>query len=308
MKIVLLDSYTINPGDLSWEVLESLGEVICYDRTSIEDNLEILNRIDDAVVVISNRIPISNEIIERSTSLKLICVIDTSIDVVDERFAKEYGVKVVKISALGEYSLAQTAFALLFEICHRIQNHSDSVIRGDWEYCEDFCYWLTTPIELYGKTLGILGDTASGRISKDIAESLGMKVIVFDEKQKNSSIDLDLLIRSSDILFLMDDVTPITSNFIRKDNIKKMKDGVIIISNVSSDFVDEVDLADALNSSKVLSAALDVISGDSFKKDNPLLNAKNCIVTPRLSWATKENRKRILDSIAKEITIFMSEI
>jgi len=310
MKIIVLDSYTINPGDLSWEELEKLGEVVCYDRTPIDDELEILNRIGDAEVVITNRIPISNLVLQQCSGLKKVCVIGTGVTVIDTDFAKKCGVSVSVVESKGAYSLVQTAFALLLEICHRIQNHSDSVYRGDWESCEDFCYWLNTPIELYGKTIGIVGDSIATRLSFATAKALGMNVIVYDNYHDNSEInyvDIDILIRESDIILLLNDSIPKCKGIICSNNMKKMKAGVIIINVASSDYILEEDLAHALGTGKVAAAAVDVVSTSPIEKDNPLLGAKNCIITPHLGWVTKENRKRILDEVAKNIESYISE-
>ncbi|MCL1830198.1 MAG: D-2-hydroxyacid dehydrogenase [Oscillospiraceae bacterium] len=310
MRIVILDCYSINPGDLPWDVLEQQGEVICYDRTDENDHPEIIKRIGDADIVITIRTPLSAEILKSCTNLKMVLTVDTGKVCVDPTVAIKFGVTTFTVEGTGAYSSAQTAMALLLEICHRIQNHSDSVMRGDWEHCEDFCYWLSTPIELSGKQLGIAGYSAAAAIFADMAKALGMIVSFYDRYSSTDGyafVDLDVLIRQSEILLLCSPPAGETKQLIRAENIRKMKDGVIIISNLSDDFIKEADLADALADGKVAAAALDTVSTNPIEKDNPLLKAKNCIITPRLSWATKENRGRILEDLSVKIAAFLSE-
>ena len=308
MKIVVLDGYTINPGDLSWRGLERLGEVTCYDRT-IEDTSELLKRIGDAEIVITNRTPISNEVLKLCSNLRFINVISTGADVVDAETAMECGITLEVTAADGAYSTAQTTIAMLLEICHHIQNHSDSVYRGDWESCEDFCYWLNPLTELYAKKIGVIGYDEAGQIISAIAKSMGMNVIVYDDVKTDDEtdyVDIDVLVRESDVIVL-NVLLPKTKKLINSNNIKKMKGNVTVISITSSEFIDEAQLAEGLNSGRIGAAAIDIVSTDNIRGDNPLLTAKNCIITPRISWATRENRKRILDEVSLNIEKYLAE-
>jgi glycerate dehydrogenase len=261
MRIVILDSYTINPGDLSWESLEQLGEVVCYDRTSKDNDQEILERIGDADIVITNRIPISGDVLTRCQKLRLICVIDNGLEVVDTNIAKQRGITVLNVEADGAFSLAQTAIAMLLELCHRIQNHSDSVARGDWEHCEDFCYWLNSPVELYGKTIGIVGASKAGLICSDIALALGMDVLIYDEQQQTdiNYVDIDVLMRNSDVILLIGKLSAGFKYLISSENIKKMKREVIVINSTAAEYINESDLAEQLNSGVIDEGDLDIV-------------------------------------------------
>ena len=312
MKIVVLDGYTENPGDLSWGELEKLGELTVYDRTSLTDENESIERIGDAEAIYTNKTPITKKIIEACPNLKFIGVLATGYNVVDVDAAKEHGIAVCNIPTYGTDAVAQFAIALLLEVCHHIGHHSDAVHDGRWETSEDWCFWDYPLIELAGKTMGIIGLGRIGQSTARIAAALGMKVFGYDRHQKDSGrkvaeyVELDTLFAQSDVIVLHCPLFPETSGIINKDNIAKMKDGVIIINNSRGPLIVEQDLTDALNSGKVAAAGLDVVSTEPIKGDNPLLKAKNCIITPHISWAPKESRQRLMDIAVDNLAKFIA--
>ena len=301
MKIVVLDGYTENPGDLSWDGLKALGELKVYDRTPFNDNREIAKRIGDAEVVFTNKTPINKEIIDNCPNLKFISLLSTGYNVVDISYAKTKGIPVSNIPTYGTDSVSQFAIALLLEICHHIGHHNKAVHDGKWEHNPDWCFWDYPLMELAEKTLGIIGFGRIGQRTGAIAKALNMKVLAFDSSPNDTGktiaeyVDLDTLLHQSDVIALHCPLFPETVGLICKKNILKMKDGVIILNNSRGALVVEQDLADALNSGKVAAAALDVVSTEPITGDNPLLKAKNCIITPHMSWAAKESRQRIMD-------------
>ena len=298
-KIVILDGYVENPGDLSWSAIEALGDVTLYDRCPNDDD-EIIRRIGDAEILVANKTPISRRVIE-STNLKLITILATGYNVIDVQAAKERGIPVCNVPGYGTASVAQFAIALLLEICSRVAHHSEAVHQGRWESCPDWTFWDYPLIELSGKTMGIIGFGSIGQSVGRIAKALGMRVITHSRTVKEEGkliadyVELDTLLRESDVISLHCPLFPETRDIIRRENIDKMKDGVIIINNSRGGLVVEQDLADALNSGKVAAAGLDVVSEEPIKAANPLLSAKNCLITPHISWAPKESRQRIMD-------------
>ena len=311
MKIVILDGYTENPGDLSWAQIEQYGELKVYDRTSLTDQAEVIDRIGDADIVFTNKTPISARAMDACPSMKMIGVLATGYNIVDYNYAKEKGIPVCNVPTYGTASVGQFAIGLLLEVCHHIGHHSDSVHAGGWQASKDWCYWDYPLIELDGKTLGIIGFGRIGQRTGTIAKALGMKVIAFDRNRSEEAakiadyVDLDTLLASSDVIALHCPLFPDTDKIINKDTIAKMKDGVIIINNSRGQLVNEQDLADALNCGKVAAAGLDVLSTEPVRGDNPLLKAKNCIITPHISWAPKESRQRIMDCSADNIKAFL---
>lgn len=299
MKIVVLDGYTENPGDLSWEGFEAIGETVVYDRTPAD---KILERIGGAEVVYTNKTPITKETIAACPNLKFIGVLATGYNVIDVAAAKEAGIPVSNIPTYGTDAVSQFAIALLLELCHHIGEHSDCVKKGDWTNNADWCFWNHPLVELAGKTMGIIGFGRIGQGTGRIAQALGMKVLAFDEYQnKDLETDtckyasLDELLAASDVISLHCPLFPSTEGIINKENIAKMKDGVMIINDSRGPLIVEEDLKDALNSGKVGGAAVDVVSTEPIKMDNPLLSAKNCIITPHIAWAPKESRQRLMD-------------
>ena len=301
MKIVILDGYTENPGDLSWDGLSQLGDVTIYDRTSLTDEAEIISRIGDAQVVLTNKTPISRRVMDACPNIKYISVLATGYNVIDVAYAREKNIPVSNVPVYGTRSVSQFAIALLLEVCHHVGHHSDTVHAGKWENCQDWCYWDYPQMELAGKTYGLLGCGNIGVHTAEIARALGMRVITYDARPTEAGrkvaeyVELDELFAQSDILGLQMPLFPFNTGIINKENIAKMKDGVIIINNSRGQMVVEQDLADALNSGKVAAAGLDVVSTEPIRGDNPLLKAKNCIITPHISWAPKESRQRIMD-------------
>ena len=311
MKIVVLDGYTLNPGDLSWASLEAMGETVIYDRTSLTDHREIIQRIGDADAVLTNKTPLPKEVLEFCSSVKYIGVLATGYNVVDVDYAKKKGIIVTNIPTYGTAAVGQFAIGLLLEICHHIGHHSQAVHDGRWENNPDWCFWDYPLIELDGKTMGIIGYGRIGQATGRIAQALGMRVLAFDahknpelESASCKYVELDELLANSDVIALHCPLFPATEGIINKDNIAKMKDGVIILNNSRGPLVVEQDLADALNHGKIAAAGLDVVSTEPIKGDNPLLKAKNCFITPHISWAPKESRKRLLDIAVNNLREF----
>ena len=311
MKIVILDGYTENPGDLSWEGLRELGEVVVYDRTSYTDSPLIAERIGDAEVAVINKTPISKATIDACPNLKCIAVLATGYNVVDYTYAKEKGIIVQNVPTYGTQIVGQYAVGLLLEICSHYGYHSDTVKEGKWENNIDWCYWDHPMIELYGKTAGIIGLGRIGRATAKILNALEMKVLAYDafESEEGSKVaeyvPLDELFARSDVIFLHCPLFPSTEGIINKENIAKMKDGVILINNSRGQLVVEQDLADALNSGKVYAAGLDVVSTEPITSDNPLKTAKNTIITPHIAWAAQAARQRIMDITVDNIKSFV---
>ncbi|NBI68170.1 D-2-hydroxyacid dehydrogenase [Pseudoflavonifractor sp. 60] len=312
MKIVVLDGYTENPGDLSWAGMEALGEVTVYDRTPLDDEGEIIRRIGDADVVLTNKTPISRAALDACPSVKFISVLATGYNVVDVAAARKKNIPVSNIPTYGTASVGQFAIALLLEICHHIGHHNEAVHAGRWEHCADWCFWDYPLIELAGKTMGVIGFGRIGQQTGKIAKALEMNVIAYDSYPNDTGkaiaeyVSLDELLAKSDVIAVHCPLFPETQGIINKDNIAKMKDGVIILNNSRGPLVVEQDLADALNSGKVAAAGLDVVSTEPIKGDNPLLKAKNCIITPHISWAAKEPRSRIMDMSVDNIKAFLT--
>lgn len=308
MKIVILDGYTENPGDLSWEGFEQLGEVTVYDRTPEHLAAE---RVGDAQVVILNKTPLTRKTMEMCGNIRYVGVLATGYNVVDVACAAEMGITVTNIPSYGTDAVSQFAIALLLEICHHVAHHDRAVHEGRWERCPDWCFWDYPLIELDGKTMGIIGYGRIGQATGRIAQALGMRVLAFDahknpelESASCKYVELDELLANSDVIALHCPLFPATEGIINKDNIAKMKDGVIILNNSRGPLVVEQDLADALNHGKIAAAGLDVVSTEPIKGDNPLLKAKNCFITPHISWAPKESRKRLLDIAVNNLREF----
>ena len=311
MKIVILDGYTENPGDLSWGELEKLGALTVYDRTSLTDEQEAIDRIGDAEAVYTNKTPITKRVIDACPKMKFISMLATGYNVVDVAYAKEKGIPVTNVPVYGTASVSQFAIALLLEICHHVGYHADTVHAGKWEKCIDWCYWDYPLIELDGKTMGIIGLGKIGVHTAAIAGALGMKVQGYDPYPTDAGravaayVDFDTLLATSDVIAVHMPLLPFSQGLINKDNIAKMKDGVILINNSRGQIVVEQDLADALNSGKVAAAGLDVVSTEPIRGDNPLLKAKNCIITPHISWAPKESRQRIMDCAVVNLRAYL---
>ena len=298
MKIVILDGYTENPGDLSWDGFEQLGELTVYDRTPADLTAE---RIGDADAVILNKTPVGEEIISACPNLRYIGVLATGYNVVDIEAAQKRGIVVCNIPSYGTNAVAQMTMALLLEICQHVGAQSNAVKNGEWSANADWCFWNYPLIELADKTMGIIGFGRIGQTVGKLAEAFGMKVITntaAKEKSKISSVkyvELDQLLAESDVISLHCPLFPETKGIINEENIQKMKDGVILLNTSRGPLIDESALAAALKSGKVYAAGLDVVSEEPIRSDNPLLDCDNCIITPHIAWAPKESRQRLMD-------------
>ena len=310
LKIVVLDGYTENPGDLSWDSLRAFGDLRVYDRTGSEE--EVIRRIGDAEVVFVNKVPISRRVLDECPNIKFISVLATGYNVIDCKAAAEKGIPVSNVPSYGTAAVAQFAMALLLEVCHHVAHHSEAVHQGRWASNPDWCFWDYPLIELSGKTMGIIGFGRIGQATGRIARAMGMEVLAYSRSVREEAkalaeyVDLDSLLARSDVVVLHCPLFPETEGIINRENIAKMKDGVIIINNSRGQLVVEQDLADALNSGKVLAAGLDVVSTEPIRPDNPLLGAKNCLITPHISWAPRESRQRIMDAIVENLRAFLA--
>ena len=311
MQIVVLDGYVENPGDLTWEPLAALGELTVYDRTSLTDEREAIDRIGGAEVVITNKTPITKSVLDACPSVRFISVLATGYNVVDVAYARQKRIAVSNVPAYGTAAVAQFAIAMLLEICHHVGHHSESVRRGDWGKSVDWCYWDHRLIELDRKTMGIIGFGRIGQQTGRIAKAMGMRILAYDRTETESGreigeyTDLDTLLASSDVIALHCPLFPETRGIINAATIRKMKKGVIILNNARGPLVVEKDLADALRSGKVYAAAVDVVSTEPIRGDNPLLNAPNCFITPHISWASRESRQRIMDCTAANVRAYL---
>ena len=312
MKIVVLDGYTENPGDLSWEELGKLGELTVYDRTSLTDEAEAIARIGDAEIVFTNKTPITRKVLDACPGIRFISLLATGYNCVDYAYAREKGIPVTNVPTYGTASVGQFAIALLLEICHHIGHHDASVHAGNWERCADWCYWDYPLIELAGKTMGIIGFGRIGQTTGRIARAMDMEVLAYDSHPSDAGraiaeyVDLDALLARSDVVALHCPLFPETEGIINRETIAKMKDGAILLNNSRGPLVVEQDLADALNAGKLAAAGLDVVSTEPIRGDNPLLQAKNCIITPHISWAPKESRQRIMDCAVSNVKAFLA--
>ncbi|MFW5486320.1 MAG: D-2-hydroxyacid dehydrogenase [Spirochaetaceae bacterium JB067] len=308
MKIVILDAYALNPGDLSWERMESLGETVIWDRTEEKD---ILSRSRGAQILITNKTPLSKETIEQLPELKYIGVLATGYNVVDIQAASERNIPVTNIPTYGTDSVAQMVFAHILHLTQHVAEHSESVKEGDWTNCPDFCYWNYPMIELAGKTIGIVGFGRIGRKVADIANVFGMKVLAYDAFADSMTstvatfVDLDTLFSQSDVVSLHCPLFPETEGIVNERNLSMMKRSAFLINTSRGPLVNEEDLTKALNEGTIAAAGLDVVSTEPIKSDNPLPGAKNCFITPHIAWATFDARKRLLDTAVDNVEAFL---
>lgn len=310
MKIVVLDGYTLNPGDLSWDELGALGKITVYDRTPVD---KIVERIGDAEIVYTNKTPITKETLDLCPNIKFIGELATGYNNIDIIAAKDKNIPVSNIPSYGTNAVAQFTIALLLELCSHVGAHSDAVKNGEWTNNVDWCFWNHPMVELEGKTMGIIGFGRIGQRTAKIAEALGMNILAFANTRKPELetetckyASLDELLEKSDVISLHCPLFPETKGIINKDTIAKMKDGVMIINTSRGPLIVEEDLRDALNSDKVAGAACDVVSVEPIKMDNPLLNAKNVIITPHIAWAPKESRQRLMDIAVDNLKAFIA--
>ena len=307
MKIVILDAHTTNPGDLSWEELKNLGELTIYERTPKD---QIVERIADAEVILTNKTPITAETLNACPKLKFISTLATGYNTVDTNAAKAKGINVSNIPAYSTESVGQLVFAHLLEICHNVGHHSAAVKDGKWQNSVDFTFWDYPLIELMNKTMGIVGFGQIGQQVGKIAKAMGMKVIACDPNPSNNKIadeyvSLDDLLKNSDVISLHCPLFPETEGLINKDSIAKMKDGVILINCSRGPVIAEQDVADALNSGKIYAAGVDVVSVEPILADNPLLKAKNCFITPHIAWAPLASRARLIGIATANVKAFI---
>ena len=308
MRIVVLDGYAENPGDLSWEPLAALGELTVYDRTPPEQAAE---RIGTAEIVLTNKTPIPEEVLAQCPALRYIGVLATGYNVVDVAAAVRRGIVVTNIPAYGTETVAQFAMALLLEICHRVGLHDRRVKEGRWSQGPDWCFWEAPQMELAGKTMGIVGYGRIGRAVGRMAQAFGMRVLAWSRTPQTPEDGCRLvcreeLFRESDVISLHCPLTEETRGLICRETIGQMKDGVILLNNARGPLVVEEDLREALDCGKVYAAGVDVVSTEPIRPDNPLLGAKNCIITPHISWASREARQRLMDMAVENLRSFLA--
>lgn len=309
MKIVMLDAYTTNPGDLSWTQFGRLGELTVYDRTPGD---KVIERAKDADIVITNKTPVTKEIIDCLPKLKFIALMSTGYNIVDYVYLKEKGIPVSNIPSYSTDAVAQLVMSFILELAMNVGLHSESVKKGEWSDCADFCYWKTPLTEISGKTLGIFGLGKIGRAVAERAKSFGMNIVAYaprihgDEPDYITLLPLVEMLSVSDVVSMHCPLTPETEGIVNNDFIDKMKDGAYFINTSRGTVVNETALAAALNSGKLGGAGLDVLSTEPPKKDNPLLTAKNCFITPHIAWASFETRKRLVSILYDNLDAFIN--
>lgn len=310
MKIIILDGKALNPGDLDYGCFNQFGEVTIYEQTANED--EAIARIADHEIVLLNKVPITERLLEACPNIKLICVQATGYNVVDCEACAKRGIPVTNVPSYGTAAVAQFTLALMLEMCHKVGVHNESVHNGDWCRAETFCYWLTPQMELAGKTLGIIGFGKIGQAVAKLAKAFGMDVIVYNRSQSEEGkklaqyADLDTVLKKADFLSLHCPLFPETEKIINAENIAKMKDGAMLINTSRGPLLDEQAAYEALESGKLRYAAVDVVSQEPITADNPLLKAKNCIITPHMAWVPIESRQRLLDCVVENIRAFLN--
>lgn len=310
MEIVVLDGYTMNPGDLSWDRLLTFGEVVIYDRTP---ESKILERSERADILLTNKTPLRENIINELPALKYIGILATGYNVVDTVSAKQKGIIVTNVPAYSTYSVAQLTFALLLELCHHVQQHSISVFNGRWSDSADFCYHDFPLIELFGKTIGIIGfGNIASRVA-DIATAFGMNIIGTARHESDQShrsnfrwANITELLEQSDVVTIHCPLSPETKGLINSESLARMKKTAFLINTARGPIVVEEDLADALNTEIIAGAGIDVLSEEPPSSDNPLFMAKNCIITPHIAWATTEARARLMDIAVSNLSAFIA--
>src|SRR5690606_29673387 len=308
MKIVALDGYTLNPGDLSWEPIEKLGTLKIYERSAPE---EVAGRCQDAGIILTNKAIVSGDTIRSLPSLRYIGVTATGYNVVDIEAAREKGIPVTNAAGYSSPSVAQHVFSLLLALCTRAEAHSESVRRGDWSRSSDFCYWLQSPVELSGKTMGIVGLGQIGQATARIALSMGMKVISSHKHPERDAMDgvrftdLETCFRESDVVSLHCPLNEANKGFVNKELLKLMKPTDSLSNTSRGPLLNEQDVADALNGGVIAGAGLDVLSSEPPSTDNPLLRADNCIIPPHIAWASKASRERLMHIVADNIRAFL---
>ena len=309
MKIVMLDGYTTNPGDLSWDFLNKYGNATVYDRTPQD---KVVERCKDADIVVTNKTPLTKEIIDQLPCLKFVALLSTGYNIVDYMYLKEKGIPVSNIPSYSTDAVSQLVMAFILELSMNVGLHSQTVRDGEWSASTDFCYWKTPLTELAGKTMGIFGLGGIGKAVAERARAFGMKVVAYtprihgNEPEWIELVTLDEMLERADIVSMHCPLTPETEGIVNAEFISKMKDGAYFINTSRGTVVDEKALADALNSGKLSGAGLDVLSTEPPKKDNPLLTAKNCFITPHIAWASFETRQRLVGIFEENIKAFVN--
>ena len=308
MKIVILDAYAANPGDLSWDEFAALGELTVYDRTAQE---YAAARIGDAEVVFINKVRLTDDIFAACPNLKLVSILATGYNIVDLAAAKRRGITVCNVPGYSTRAVVQMTFALLLEICQQVGLHSGAVHTGRWQTCPDFCFWDRPLIELDGKTIGIVGYGAIGSAVGTVAQALGMKLLVTARHEKPVPegarfVSLPELLAQSDVVSLHCPQTAENARMIDAGALAQMKDGAILINTARGGLLDEQAVADALRSGKLLAAGMDVVSAEPIRADNPLLTAPNCFLTPHIAWAPLETRRRLQAISAENLRAFLA--
>lgn len=310
MKITVLDGYTLNPGDLDWSCLNRYGSVTVYERTSSEK--EAIQRIGDSEIVLTNKTPITKGILDACPRIKLICVLATGYNVVDTDTAKLRGIPVCNVPSYGTDAVAQFTISLLLELCHRVGLHSELVHSGEWSSCPDFTFWRTPQMELAGKTIGIIGFGKIGRAVGRIAKTLGMRVLAVNPSRCEEGANIgtytefDTLLAQSDVISLHCPLFPATKGIIGADALSKMKDGAILLNTSRGPLIDETAVVQALLNGKLKGAAMDVVSVEPIARENPLLDAPNCIITPHMAWTSRESRERLLSCVVDNIRAYLN--
>jgi glycerate dehydrogenase len=308
MRIVILDGHAINPGDLSWDALRDLGSLEVFDRTAEE---LIVPRARDAEAVLTTRTPLSAQTLKQLKQLRYVGAMFTGYEEIDLEAAHDLNIVVTNVPTYSTASVAQLVFALLLEHCHHVALHNAATHAGEWSRSADFGFWKTPLIELQGKTMGIVGLGRIGRQVGEIAAAMGMRVIAVNATRTNAPqwpgfrwCNLDELLRAADVISLHCPLLPETRGMINAASLSKMKPGAFLINTSRGPLVVEQDLAYALNDGRLSGAAVDVLSEEPPSPDNPLLHAKNCIVTPHMAWATKEARMRLIESVVANLRAF----
>lgn len=307
-RLVVLDGYTLNPGDLSWERLMSLGSCSIYDRTA---PAEVIAEAADAELVLTNKAVLSRDVIEALPNLKYIGVMATGYNVVDLDAAREHGITVSNVPIYGTASVAQMVFAHVLHFMQRVQDHSQAVHAGRWSAVSDFCFWDYPQVELAGLTMGIVGLGRIGRATAKLADAFGMKVVAASRSDADAPsyihrVDLDTLFRESDFVSLHCPLTSDTEGFVNSELLATMKRSAVLINTSRGPLIDEPALAAALERGTIAGAGLDVLSTEPPPVDHPLLNAPNCVITPHIAWATRSARSRLLDTVVDNVAAFLA--
>ncbi len=311
MKIVILDGYCLNPGDLRWDGFSAMGGVTVHDRTPVHDVEEIVRRIGDSEIVLTNKTPITRVILDRCPAVRYVGLLSTGYNVVDTEAAKERGIPVCNVPGYGTASVAQLTIALLLEICHRVGHHNRAVHEGRWSESIDYCFWDGMLMELAGKTMGIVGYGSIGQAVGKIAEALGMTIIATgphpwkEGERPAPCVPLKKLLAESDVVSLHCPLFPETKGLINRESIREMKEGAILLNTGRGPLIVEQDVADALNSGRLYAAGVDVTETEPLPADSPLLTAKNCVITPHIAWAPLEARQRLMDIAVANLRAFL---